>query len=121
MKLWKQALNIALGLIKDPKPKIVCICGSTRYPEALEQAYLNEVMAGHIPLVFLGNSRKWHSNREVKTQLDAMYKHKIEMADEILVLNVDGYVGPSTASEVKHARWLGKKIRWLEPNNRGEN
>lgn len=106
-KVWK-----ALMCDQD-RPKIVCLCGSTRFPEALEEVYLKETMAGHIPLIFMCGTRKWHDDPVIKKQLDKMYKRKIELADEILVLNVGGYVGLSTANEIKHARWLGKKIRWV--------
>ena len=51
---------------------------------------------------------------EVKHRLAELHFAKIRLADEILVLNVDGYVGPSTRAEIEFARSLGKKIRWLE-------
>ena len=97
------------------RPIIVCLCGSTRYPDTLKEAYLLEVMAGRIPLIFLTGSREWHDNAEVKAQLDKIYLRKIDLADEILVLNVGGYVGESTSNEVRYAREQGKKIRWWEP------
>ena len=43
-----------------------------------------------------------------------LHKQKIDMADEILVLNVGGYVGDSTRSEIEHAIARGKPVRWLE-------
>jgi hypothetical protein len=51
----------------------------------------------------------------VKTGLDQLHKRKIDLADEILVLNVGGYIGDSTRSEIEHAEITGKPIRWLEP------
>ena len=51
---------------------------------------------------------------EVKHRLAELHFEKIRLADEILVLNVDGYVGPSTRAEIEFARSLSKKIRWLE-------
>lgn len=100
----------------DKRPTIVCLCGSTRFPEALEEAYLSEVMKGNIPLIFLPNTRKWHNDVKIKTQLDKMYKYKIDLSDEILVLNVGGYIGDSTRNEVAYARAHGKKVRYLEHN-----
>jgi len=50
----------------------------------------------------------------IKVMLNELYKRKIDHADEILVLNVGGYVGFSTASEVAYAREHGKRVRWLE-------
>ncbi len=46
--------------------------------------------------------------------LDDMHKRKIDMADEILVINVDGYIGESTKSEIEYAKRTGKKVNYLE-------
>jgi len=51
---------------------------------------------------------------EVKQKLAELHFEKIRLADEILVLNVGGYVGPSTRAEIEFARSLGKRVRWLE-------
>ena len=48
-----------------------------------------------------------------KEMLDDMHRAKIDMADEILVINVDGYIGTSTQSEIEYARTKGKGIRFL--------
>ena len=46
--------------------------------------------------------------------LDDMHKRKIDMADEIFVINVGGYIGDSTQSEIDYAAKAGKSIRFLE-------
>ena len=51
---------------------------------------------------------------KTKEMLDDMHKRKIDMADEIFVINVDGYIGESTRSETEYAKAHGKKIRYLE-------
>ncbi len=51
---------------------------------------------------------------EIQRKLAELHLEKIKLADEILVLNVGGYVGQSTRAEIEFARVLGKKIRWLE-------
>ena len=43
-----------------------------------------------------------------------MHKRKIDMADEIFVINVDGYIGESTKSEIEYAKAVGKNISYLE-------
>ena len=43
-----------------------------------------------------------------------MHKRKIDMADEIYVINVDGYIGDSTRSEIEYAHAIGKTVRYLE-------
>ena len=50
-----------------------------------------------------------------KAMLDDMHKAKIDMADEIFVINVDGYIGNSTRSEIEYAKMTGKAVRFLEP------
>ena len=52
---------------------------------------------------------------KTKEMLDDMHKRKIDMADSIYVINVGGYIGESTKSEIEYARKHGKKIDYLEP------
>jgi hypothetical protein len=47
--------------------------------------------------------------------LDDMHKRKIDMADEIFVINVGGYIGSSTRSEIEYATATGKTVNYLEP------
>ena len=47
--------------------------------------------------------------------LDNMHKRKIDMADAIYVINVGGYIGSSTRSEIEYARAKGKEVYYLEP------
>lgn len=51
---------------------------------------------------------------KTKEMLDDMHKRKIDMADEIFVINVGGYIGDSTRSEIDYAIEHGKKVRYLE-------
>jgi len=55
---------------------------------------------------------------EVKKNLDELHKRKIDISDEVLILNVGGYIGESTRSELEYAISKGKKIRWLETDNK---
>lgn len=52
---------------------------------------------------------------DYKERADKRHKQLIDLADEVLVLNVGGYVGDSTAREIFHAKRMGKPIKWLEP------
>ena len=52
---------------------------------------------------------------KTKEMLDDMHKRKIDMADEIFVINVGGYIGSSTRSEIEYAAAAGKAVRYLEP------
>lgn len=49
-----------------------------------------------------------------KTKLDELHKRKIDMADEILVLNVGGYIGTSTRNEIEYAEYWGVPVKYLE-------
>lgn len=103
------------------RPKIVCLCGSTRvHKQFVEQNYL-ETMKGNIVLSvgFFAHSGDAHGGHigitaEEKIKLDALHKRKIDLADEILVVNVDGYIGDSTRSEIEYAANHNKPIRYVE-------
>ena len=60
-----------------------------------------------------GDDEVWTEG--TKEMLDDMHKRKIDMTDEVFVINVGGYIGASTRSEIEYARATGKKIRYLEP------
>ena len=51
---------------------------------------------------------------EQKSALDALHRHKIDLADRVLVVNPDGYVGESTAAEVAYARDRGKPVEFTD-------
>lgn len=51
---------------------------------------------------------------DIKKMLDDMHKRRIDMADEIFVINKNSYVGSSTKSEIEYAKKLGKKIVFME-------
>lgn len=109
----------------EPRPRIICLCGSTRFMEAFQEANLRLTCEGFIVLSVGCNTKSdaqliregYFKDPDIKTKLDALHKHKIELADEILVLNVDGYVGPSTQSEIAHAVAHDKVIKFLEPDH----
>lgn len=110
----------------DDKPLIVTLCGSTRFYSQFQQANFDETMAGRIVLSvgFYPHGKASETahgesvgiTAEQKVALDTLHKQKIDMSDEILVLNVGGYIGDSTKSEIRHAVAAGKTIRWLEPD-----
>lgn len=93
--------------------KIVCLCGSTRSYEAFQKANCEETMADNIVLSVGCFSRD--TTPEQKAALDGLHFRKIAMSDEVLILNVGGYIGESTRNEIAYAHSLGKKIRYLEP------
>lgn len=105
------------------RPTVVCLCGSTRFWRAFQQAGLDETMAGRIVLSIgaasgtddehFGNLPRDEYDR-IKAMLDELHLRKIDMADEVLILNVGGYIGESTARELAYALEHGKRVRFLE-------
>ena len=94
-------------------PKIVCLCGSTRFRELYRATNAQETLKGNIVLsvgCFAGDP-EWGTN---KVNLDELHKRKIDLADEVLVLTVDGYIGSSTRSEIEYAKGLAKPIRYID-------
>ena len=59
---------------------------------------------------------KYFPTEEEKLGLDELHKRKIDLADEVLILNVGGYIGESTRSELEYAKAHNKVIRFLESN-----
>ncbi len=55
--------------------------------------------------------------KEIKSKLDELHKRKIDLADEVYILNVGGYIGESTRSELEYAKAQDKPVRFLEPTN----
>ena len=73
-----------------------------------------------IETVYKGDQEVWNGMDEgtlskTKEMLDDMHKRKIDMADEIFVINVGGYIADSTRSEIEYAKVHGKKVNYLEP------
>jgi hypothetical protein len=46
---------------------------------------------------------------------DDMHLRKIDLADEIFVINPGGYIGQSTISEIEYTLKTNKPVKYLEP------
>ena len=105
------------------KYKVITLCGSTRFKAAFMEAQKRLTLEGNIVISVglfgrSGDNEVWEGMSEdtltkTKAMLDDMHKRKIDMADEIFVINVDGYVGSSTCSEIEYAKATGKTVRYL--------
>jgi ribosomal protein S15P/S13E len=100
---------------------VVCICGSTRFEKETKEMAEQLTLAGQIVLMVNAWSKKdaLHEPQnpkdlETKTMLDAIHKQKIRMADYVLVVNIGGYWGKSTQSEIDYAVKLGKPVKYVE-------
>ena len=108
------------------KYPVITLCGSTRFRKEFETAQKQLTLQGCIVISVglfghTGDSEVWENMDEgtltkTKEMLDDMHKRKIDMADEIFVINVGGYIGSSTKSEIEYALKKGKKVNYLEEN-----
>ena len=99
------------------KYPVITLCGSTRFKEQFLEAQKILTLAGNIVISVglfghSGDNEVWTEG--TKEMLDDMHKRKIDMADGIYVINVDGYIGQSTRSEIEYARSQGKTVEFLE-------
>ncbi len=99
------------------KYNVITLCGSTRFKDAFMEAQKRLTLEGNIVISVglfghAGDEEVWTEG--TKKMLDDMHKRKIDMADEIFVINVGGYIGESTRSEIEYAKRMGKGIRYLE-------
>lgn len=111
------------------KYPVITLCGSTRFKKEFEEMTKQLTLQGNIVIsVSLfghsGDEEVWEGRDEgeitkTKEMLDDMHKSKIDLADSILVINPDGYIGESTWSEICYARMTGKKIESLVPISDG--
>ena len=104
------------------KYKVITLCGSTRFKDAFLEAQKRLTLAGNIVISVglfghSGDSEVWAPG--TKEMLDDMHKRKIDMADEIFVINVGGYIGSSTRSEIEYALQTGKRVSYLETPEKG--
>jgi hypothetical protein len=105
------------------RPIVVTLCGSTRFKEQFVESNLRETVAGRIVLT-IGCDRRTDEelfgelaggdSDALKARLDVLHFAKIDLSDEVLILNCDDYIGDSTRRELFYARMRGKRIRWLE-------
>lgn len=99
--------------------KVTTLCGSTKFKEEFMKAQKELTLSGHIVISVglfghSGDNEVWSEG--TKEMLDDMHKRKIDMADEIFVINVGGYIGSSTKSEIEYATKSNKLVRYLEMN-----
>ena len=106
------------------KYKVITLCGSTRFKNEFMEVQKRLTLEGNIVISVglfghSGDNEVWENMAEdtltqTKIMLDDMHKRKIDMADEIYVINVGGYIGDSTKSEIAYAIEHGKVVRYLE-------
>ena len=99
------------------KYKVITLCGSIRFKDAFMETQKRLTLEGNIVISVglfghSGDDEVWTEG--IKEMLDDMHKRKIDIADEIYVINVGGYLGSSTRSEIEYAIATGKAVYYLE-------
>ena len=99
------------------KYKVITLCGSTKFKEDFIKQQKRLTLEGNIVISVglfghAGDNEVWTEG--TKEMLDDMHKRKIDMADEIFVINKNGYIGNSTKSEIEYALKTGKKVNYME-------
>lgn len=102
--------------VDEEVPEIVCLCGSTKFKYEYRSANKELTLAGKIVVSvgFFGHADGWPDDPDggIKADLDELHKRKIDLADRIHVINVGGYIGTSTESEIKYAVETGTPVTW---------
>jgi len=130
--LIKDTCRVLLIKLEEKKqkkdiPKVICLCGSTCFTEAMLLLQWELTKEGFIVLSWCalpdsyprGKDKNHIGDQEgVKELVDEVHLRKIDLAEEVMILNVGGYIGESTQNELNYARKKRKIIRFLEPEKK---
>lgn len=102
------------------RPRIVCICGSTRFASQMNDLAQKLTLEGRIvvrPEVVAYDSEKDEQfvDPAAKERLDELHLRKIDLCDEVWVVNTGYYIGKSTRREIEYASALGRPIHYTQP------
>lgn len=111
---------------KPQRPKIICICGSSRFADHAAVASWNFSKQGFITVSY-ELLPEWYHEKSGKVArdhyaeqegvaniLDELHLRKIDLADEVFVINVGGYIGDRTKIEIAYANRQRKPVNYLE-------
>ena len=101
----------------EGKFKVITLCGSTKFKDDFMREQKRLSLEGNIVIsvgMFGHSGDNEVLSPGVKEMLDEMHKRKIDMADEIFVINKNGYIGSSTKSEIEYAIKTNKKVNYME-------
>jgi len=93
--------------------KIITVCGSMRFIKEMMEITEKVELQGNCMLIPIYNPNRPDKDsftEEEALVIDNMHKERIKLADAILVVNVDGYIGNSTKSEIEFAKQLNKEV-----------
>ena len=90
-----------------------------RFADEFERLRAELTQAGYVVLAPTVPAPSTELTDEERARLGRAHLEKVAMADEVLVVNVGGYLGESTRREIEHARSRGIPVRFLEPHPAG--
>jgi len=122
-ELYEQFQNGKKPNRSTDKPTVITLCGSSRFTKQMLIKQWELTKEGYIVMswcalpddYYQGDDKTHIGDQEgVKEFVDENHKRKIDISDEILVLNIDGYIEESTRSEIDYAVKMGKVVKYLE-------
>jgi hypothetical protein len=108
--------------VQPVRPKIICLCGSSRF--VAEMAVLAWTLERDEDVIVLSLHflPAWYTQQEdhqaefeeVEDKMNALHLKKIDLADEVMIINIGGYIGRDTKREIRYAQKHGKPVIFLE-------
>lgn len=98
------------------KYKVITLCGSTKYKNEFMRVTKEFTLKGNLVLnlnVFAHGGDHEACNPGMRKMLKEMQIQKIDMSDEIFVINPEVILGESTKEQIEYAKIMGKKVSYL--------
>ena len=95
------------------RPRIVCLCGSLRFGRefAAERTRLTLDLA----IVLAPEATEVSvTDPFLVRALGELHLRRIDIADEVRIVNPGGYVGEATRREIAYAESLGKRVTYVQ-------
>lgn len=92
--------------------KVITVCGSLKFKNEIIRTAIKAELAGNVVLttiIPINDDKDVYTDEEI-AMLGRMHKEKIKLSDAVLIVNVNGYIGNSTESEIEFAKALDKEI-----------
>ncbi len=124
LKFTEQGVHV--GFDKPEPPKVICMCGSTRFADLMaviswefeKMGYIvlrvNYVPQWYVDKAGLSENGHLAEQQGLKAQLDELHCRKIDLSDLVFVCNYNNYIGESTKAEMEYAKKVDRQIIFME-------